>query len=470
MNQDKNMNFVKSYWHDAIIPSLSEFVKIPCKSQDFDPDWQKNGYLEKAAVLIADWAKKQGITGLKAEVLKIPDRVPTLFVEIPGEINETVMFYGHIDKMPESTGWEPGLDPWQPVVRGDKLYGRGTVDDGYAPYAAIAAIKALQEQKIPHARCVLFIESGEESGSPHFAEYLDKYRDRIGKPSLIVVLDSDGADYERFWRTISLRGCFSGILDIEIVKQGLHSGGVSGIVPSTFRIMRQLLDRIENKETGEVLLKSANIDIPAVYVEQARKTREIIGKSIYTNIPWVAGAAPVSFDLLTLILNNTWRQTISITGADGIPAIKDAGNVLRPNTKLKVSVRIPPRTKAVDVVKELKEKLEENPPYGASIKFNVAVDPMAGWDGLSDKANWLDNAIFEGSQLYFGKEPAGHGIGGSIGTITTMADRFPDAQLLLAGAGAPDSGAHGPDEFLHIPTAEKITCCIAHILAAQGKK
>ncbi|MET0663643.1 MAG: M20/M25/M40 family metallo-hydrolase, partial [Ilumatobacteraceae bacterium] len=243
---------------DDIVPVLHDYIAIPNVSPVFDPDWRANGHMAEAVDLIAGWCRVQPIDGLTLEVVELDGRTPVILMEIPavgaGSTDDTVLLYGHLDKQPEMEGWREGLGPWTPVLEGDRLYGRGGADDGYAAFASLTAIHAVQAAGGSHARCVVLIESSEESGSPDLPFYIEALADRVGTPSLVICLDSGCLDYDRLWVTTSLRGLVSGTLRVDIVTDGLHSGDVSGMVPSTFRIARMLLDRVEDAQTGAILV------------------------------------------------------------------------------------------------------------------------------------------------------------------------------------------------------------------------
>lgn len=468
LNKEKTWQFIDKFWDTNIIPKLSEFISIPCKTPALDPDWQKNKYLQKAADLVTDWIKKQNIPDTKVQILQIPDKTPFVYVEIPGQSDKTVLFYGHLDKMPETEGWQEGLGPWQPVLKNDRLYGRGGVDDGYAAFTPIAAIQALRDQNIPHARCVMLLEACEECGSPDFAAYLKLLESQIGTPELVICIDAGGDNYDQLWCTTSLRGIVEGSLRVEILSKGLHSGSFSGIVPSTFRIMRQLLSRIENENTGEILVKDFYVDIPEERLNQTKQLAKILGDKVYKNIPFVAGAQPVNTDIAELLLNKTWRPTLSIIGAEGLPLPKDAGNVLRPMTSFTLSVRIPPNRQPEQLSQKLKEVLEKDPPYGAKVTFTPNIN-FSGWNAPKT-APWLDQTLQDVSKTYYGEQPAYVGEGGSIGIIQMLGEKYPQTQFVISGASGSDSSPHGPNEFLYVPAAKKFTCCVAEILATHYAK
>src|SRR3954469_1100767 len=365
-------SWVEDLFRSSIVPTLVDYIKIPNKSMMFDPDWRAHGYMDQATEMFAAWARTQLPAGATLEVVRLGERTPVIFMDIPGtggRAGDTVMLYGHLDKQPEMAGWRDGLGPWTPVIEGDKLYGRGGADDGYAIFASLTAINALRRDNIPHARCVILIEACEESGSYDLPAYIDHLAPRIGQLSLVVCLDSGCANYEQLWSTTSLRGNITGNLDISLLTEGVHSGDGTGVIAASERIARILLDRIEDTHTGQIKLAELATQIPKQRVLQAARTAEVIGDEIYSKFPTHAGVEPMSRDNVELILNRTWRPTLAITGAEGWPAIGRAGNVLRPFTRLKLSLRIPPRVDADPAAQAIKVALEKDPPYGAKVSF-----------------------------------------------------------------------------------------------------
>ena len=459
---------VNRYWDESVMPSLMDYIRIPCKSPHFDPDWQENGLLDEAVALAATWCRAQPLKGMSLEVVRLPGRTPLLFIEIAGQRDDTVLLYGHLDKQPEVTGWRADLGPWLPVVEGDKLYGRGAVDDGYALYSALTAVRVLQERGTPHARCVLIIECCEESGSYDLPAYVELLAPRIGTPSLVVGLDSGCGDYQRLWCTLSLRGLVGGNLTVEVLEEGVHSGAASGIVPSSFRIARQLLSRIEDEMSGAVLPAEFHADIPAERIAQAQAAAGVLGASVYAKFPFVAGMQPLSRDPTELLLNTAWRPALGVTGAAGFPPPDNAGNVLRPRTVLKLSLRLPPSCDAPAATVHLKKLLERDPPYGARVRFEPE-PPAPGWNA-PPLAPWYADAIQRASQAYFGQPAVFTGEGVTIPFMGMLGAKFPAAQFLIAGVLGPHSNAHGPNEFLHLPAVKKLTCCVAEVLAAHAAR
>jgi len=467
-DRGRNREFVARLWRDSVRPALSEFVSIPAQSPAFDPDWKANGHIDRAVEQVADWIRSQGIEGLELEVLRDEGRTPLLFFEVRGTGSDTVFFYGHLDKQPPGDGWEAGLGPWDPVVRDGRLYGRGSADDGYAVFLAVSAIRAVQEQGRSHARCVGVIECCEESGSFDLPPYLDKLADRIGTPSLIVCPDSGCGNYEQLWITSSLRGMAGGDLKVQVLREGVHSGEASGIVPSSFRILRSLLSRLEDERTGEIRRSEFSVEVPADRLEQIRRTAEVLGTGIYDELPWAEGMQPVTKDLTELLLNRTWRPQLAVVGAEGLPPLEEAGNVLRTYTTAKLSLRLPPTVDPDEAVENLSRLLTEDPPYGARVSFeNVTGAP--GWNAPPFEP-WLERSLEEGSKAYFGKPLCYIGEGGSIPLMGLLQEKFPRAQFLVTGVLGPKSNAHGPNEFLHLGFAERLTACVAQVLADQADR
>lgn len=463
MNQERLQNFVSQFWDAQILPTLKDYITIPNKSPEFDKKWQENGHMNRVLELVKSWLEKHHIPGSTLHVGRIPGRTPLLLLEVPGTVKKNVLMYGHLDKQPEMTGWRPGLGPWTPVVEGDKLYGRGGADDGYAVFASVCALKALKEQNLPHPRVVVLIEFSEESGSPDLPEYLQKFEAVIGTPDLVVCLDSGAGDYERFWLTTSLRGCVGGTLKVEVLTEGVHSGDASGIVPTSFRIFNQLVRRVEDPDTGEILPNELKVEISHARLEQAKKAAKVLGRDVFEKFPTVEGLKPVTEDPADLILNRTWRPTLCYLGVNGMPACEDAGNVLRPFTEFKLSFRLPPTLSARKASDFLQKLLGENPPYGARVTASLKGFAADGWDSpeLTPDLHLLINEV---SQTYYRNPPCFMGEGGSIPFMAMLGKSFPKSQFIVTGVLGPHSNAHGPNEFLHIPYAKKLTSSLAHIL------
>jgi acetylornithine deacetylase/succinyl-diaminopimelate desuccinylase-like protein len=467
MNFEHLRSALATMWEQEVLPTLAQYIRIPCKSPDFDPDWAAHGHMDRAVELLVDWARTR-LTALRdasVEVIRLPGRTPVILIDVPGQSEETILLYGHLDKQPEMEGWSEGLGPWQPVRRGDLLYGRGAADDGYAMFAALTAVIALRELRVPHARYVLLIEGSEESGSADLPYYIEHLADRIRTPCLVVCLDSGCGSYDRLWLTTSLRGLATGILTVRVLEEGVHSGDASGIVPSSFRIARQLLSRLEDEVSGEILLPELSVQIPEERIEQATEASHVLGRAWISRFPWRGTTQSISNELPKLIVNRTWRPQLSVTGAAGLPNPQNAGSVLLPYTKLKLSFRLPPTVGAKRAGELIRATLQRSPPHSAEVLFELE-HAMSGWNAPR-QAPWLNASVAKASQLAFGQPPGYMGEGGAIPFMGMLARKFPEAQFVVTGVLGPRSNAHGPNEFLHVPAAIGISAAVAQIIADQ---
>ncbi|MDH5824024.1 M20 family metallopeptidase [Luteimonas sp. RD2P54] len=471
MDTAKVDRFISGKWDDEIVPQLVEYIRIPNKSPMFDADWAANGYMEDAVRLMEGWAKAQPIPGMQVETVRLEGRTPLIFIDIPaahgGSEEDCVLLYGHLDKQPEMTGWDDDLGPWKPVLRDGRLYGRGGADDGYAIYGSLAAILALHEQRLPHARCVVLIEACEESGSYDLPAYVDHLADRIGSPSLVVCLDSGCGNYDQLWCTTSLRGLAGGNLTVKVLEEGVHSGDASGVVPSSFRLLRQLLSRIEDEATGRILLDGLHAQVPAERLEQARRAAEVLGDAVYDKFPLLPGLVPMHAELAELVLNRTWRPALSITGIGGVPSLDAAGNVLRPHTAVKLSLRLPPTVDGRRAGELLQAELLRDPPNGATVTLELE-KAATGWNAPA-LSPWLEQAIDGASRAFYGQPAMYMGEGGSIPFMGMLGEKFPDAQFMITGVLGPHSNAHGPNEFLHIAMGKRVTACVAQVIAEHHR-
>ena len=476
LQADPALSHISEQWDKDILRQLTDYIAIPAKSPGFDGDWEKHGFIDTVVRNAASWVEAQKVAGLKLEVVRAPGRTPVLFFEVPAtkaNTQQTVLMYGHLDKQPEFSGWRNDLGPWTPKYEDGKLYGRGGADDGYATYASIAAIQELKRQNVEHPRIVGLIETCEESGSGDLPVYIDMLKPRLGDVGLVICLDSGAGNYDQLWLTTSLRGMVAGTLKVEILTEGVHSGDASGVVPSSFRIMRQVLDRLEDSKSGRLLPESFHCEVPAERLAQAQATAGILGDELFKRFPWAhydcSGstlfALPTTTDPTQALLKRTWEPTLSVTGAEGLPALKDAGNVLRPYTAFKLSLRLPPLVDATQCMQELKALLEDNAPYQAKVTWQGA-SGANGWNA-PDTADWFLNALNRSSQSYFGADCGFIGQGGSIPLMGMLSAGFPKAQMMVCGVLGPKSNAHGPNEFLHVPYAKKLTAAVAQVIASM---
>jgi len=476
MDQQTAQDFIDDLWDNSIVPELYEYIKIPAKSPHFDKDWAENGYVEEAVQQIFNWCKSQEVKGMELEIVRLEGRTPLIFMEIPAHgqsqdgdgADDTILMYGHLDKQPEMTGWAEDLGPWKPVIRDGRLYGRGGADDGYSAYSSLAAIMAVQRQDLPHARIVVIIEACEESGSYDLPYYIDHLKTRIGEPSLVICLDSGAGNYEQLWLTVSLRGMAAGTLRVDVLDEGVHSGYASGVVPSSFRVMQQLFSRLEDQVTGKVLPDYLYAPVPEQRLQQTRKMADALGDNIWQAYPFADGVEPMAETNVERILNRTWRPALSYTGIEGIPSLSDAGNVLRPYTSMKLSMRLPATVDGEEASQAMKETLEADPPSNAKVIFETD-QAASGWNA-PEIAPWLHASLEKGSQASYGRSVMYMGEGGTIPFMAMLGDFYPQAQFMITGVLGPQSNAHGPNEFLHIPFARKLTTCVAQVIVDHCKR
>jgi acetylornithine deacetylase/succinyl-diaminopimelate desuccinylase-like protein len=479
---------VSDVWRQLAVPALQQYVAIPALSPAFDSAWESHGHVAQAVGLLSDWAKQLGLPGTSVTSHHLPGRTPVIVVEIApfgqrraddatqepahphpasGQPNlgPTVLMYGHLDKQPEMEGWLNGLSAWTPVITDDKLYGRGGADDGYALFASLTAIRGLQQSGGSHNRIVLLIEGSEESGSPDLADHITALAPTIGAVDLVICLDSGCATYDRLWTTTSLRGLASIRFTVQVLSEGIHSGA-GGIVPSSFRIARLLLDRLEDPTTGELRLPELNVAIPPAVTEAAADTGVLLGPDwAERNYPWVSSTCGHTTNqggsTAEHLIDRTWRAAFEVTGADGLPSTASAGNVLRPHTTLSLALRLPPTTDANAAIAAVTKVLTSDVPYGA--KVEVDTDSADGW-AAPPLSSQLAESLESASMAAYGQSHRSMGEGGTIPFMAMLATRFPNAQFAVAGVLGPGSNAHGPNEFLHLGYAERLTVAVAHIL------
>ncbi len=484
---------VSRIWRQQAIPALQTYVSIPSLSPSFDAAWESHGHIAQAVGLLTDWATDLGLQRTTVRTHSLPGRTPVIVVEIDATPNatpdegpnagsvtdtdssatqRTVLMYGHLDKQPEMEGWLDGLSPWAPIITDDKLYGRGGADDGYALFASLTAIRSLQTTGAAHGRILLIIEASEESGSTDLADHISALAPTIGDVDLVICLDSGCATYDRLWTTTSLRGLASIRFSVRVLTEGVHSGAAGGVVPSSFRIARLLLDRLEDPVTGDLRLPELNVTIPAAISAAAADTAALLGPDwAEHNYPWVSSTCghTLNSDGTTSehLIDRTWRAAFEVTGADGLPATAKAGNVLRPQTTLSLAMRLPPTADTDLAVAAIRKALTTDVPYGATVE--VETDSAGGWAAPA-LADWLANTLEDASMSAYGKSHRSMGEGGTIPFMGMLAKRFPNAQFAVAGVLGPGSNAHGPNEFLHLGYAEQLTVAVAHILATHRQR
>eukprot|EP01134_Creolimax_fragrantissima_P007648 CFRG7648T1 len=469
MDATKTQAFVDKHFQEKFVDTLSGFIKIPNCTPAFDADYLTNGHIQTAIKYILDFTDSLKIPGLTHSVYDDESRPPMVCIVYPGEVKQNVMIYGHLDKQPFMEGrWSEGLDALTPVIRDNKLYGRGSADDGYSVLAALLSIQAAREQGVPLPRICILLETEEESGSENLLYLMEQaqVKEALGKPDICICLDSETADYDKIWVTSSLRGLAACNLKIEVMESGQHSGLAGGIVPETFTIARQLLDRLEDSTTG-VVVDEFNSQPDDKKRNEAKEVAEYHGSSLFTNFKLLEGVSAMSeHDLAQMYLQNVWYASLSVTGGCGLPDVSDAGNVLRPWTQLRVGIRLPPNVNGHDAAKKLEEVLTKDPPYGCKI----SVTGLQGGNGFCTKPFpiYLNDSIRDASMAFFGQAHSSFGIGGSIPFLSELGQKYPEAQIIPMGAMGPDCNAHNPDESIDLPYAKKFVCFLSHLLGDIG--
>jgi acetylornithine deacetylase/succinyl-diaminopimelate desuccinylase-like protein len=463
-------SYVDKLWEDDVVAVLSDYVTIRCLSPDYDPAWERNGEIGRATRLLSKWAASRPIPGIAVEVVEREGLTPVIIADVPAtpgaRASLVTLLYGHLDKQPPLGSWREGLDPFIAVREGDRLYGRGTADDGYSIFAAIGALEALAASDEPHGRCLVLIESSEESGSSHLGPYLDEVAARIGEPGpgLVICLDSGCITYDRLWVTNSLRGSLIANVRVEVLSEGIHSGNAGGVVPSSFRLLRQLISRIEDELTGEILLPELHLEPPARYKTASEQITSELGEAADGDFPIVPSLQLSGLNAADRLLRRTWMPALELTGIDGVPSLKDGGNVLRPFTTAKLSVRLPPPVDPDVAAQALVRVLSAEPPQGA--KVTVDVTSLAPGFDAPVRAEWLARATDEASEAFFGRRAGAMSEGGTIPFLAELIARFPEAQVLVTGLLGPSSNAHGPNEMLDLATARRLTASVAHVLTS----
>ena len=451
------------------LETLERYVAIPCLSPMFDAHWQESGYLDEAVDLLAQWCRQRRLQNFDVKVQRLAERTPMLVVTVEATHQRpgTVVLYGHLDKQPPLGEWSEGLAPFVPVRRGNRLYGRGVADDGYATFSSLLALEALEADGVEHGRCVVLIEASEESASSDLEAHLDALQQELGDVELMICLDSGALTYDRLWVTTSLRGVVNVELTVSVLSQGQHSGVASGVVPSSFRVLRQLLERIEDSSTGEIELRELHAPIPESHVLAARKIAEEFGDVVAHELPTLPGLTLMGSDAEDRLLRRTWAPTLSVVGMGGIPSPEIAGNVLRPSTTAVLSFRLPPSVDPDVAVDALRAALTTNVPSHAQV--SATFHPAKGWVAPA-LAPWLERALDDASMSAFGRPPGFTGEGGSIPFLGSLAQRYPKVQFVATGVLGPQSNAHGIDEMLDLDMAVGVTNAVVSVLKAHAAK
>lgn len=464
---------IENFFREHVMETFSQYMSIPCVSPAFDSQWHDNGYIEAAITLYENFARRYAPKDAHVFVQRIDNKTPLLVIDVPARNyseHDCVLMYGHLDKQPQMTGWQEGLEPFAATMIDNRMYGRGGADDGYAMFAALAALNTSEEQGSSRARTVVVIEASEESGSPDLPVHLEVLGENLNEPlgdvSLVVCLDSGCLTYDHLWITQSLRGLLQVNVTIKVLEEGAHSGGAGGIVPSSFHIQRALLDRICTSPSGEITLDELSMTISDHVRNSAHKAAGVLKTTEAHGLAFADNVQPLHEDIAEQIIANTYLPQLEVIGIDGMPAISDAGNVLLPFTTLALSFRLPPRVDPSVAAAAVTEQLVADTPYQANV--SVVIDSMAsGWEA-PEMQPWFSEAVAKSSQKHFGDDVHFMGEGGTIPFMAMLGETYPEAQYMVTGVLGPASNAHGPNEFLDLPCAYKVTACVVDVLQAHG--
>jgi acetylornithine deacetylase/succinyl-diaminopimelate desuccinylase-like protein len=437
-----------------------EYGTIPNVSPAYAPTWHEDGHMKLAALLLIEWVREREIPGAHIELVEQAGRTPFIYIDIPGTKEGTVVLCGHHDKQPGMEGWREGLGPWTPIREGDLIYGRGIADDGYSIFAAIGAVI----QAEVHPRVVILIEGSEESASRDFRAYLDLLKDKIGTADVVVGLDADGRDPQYLWLSSSYRGLVNGYLTVETLPRQFHSGIGTGVIPSCMRILRILLDRIEDPKTGLVVNQILNPEPSDEVKKGCDALAALFGDAYLDAYGLPQNLSPVTASIREMIELNQWRAGLEVTGLTGLSPHDRAANAMAPKLTVKLSLRLPPNVDSDAATQELKRVLETNPPYGAKVTYEL-LDSDDGWCSrpFSRKTN---AALSVSTKEAYGTEPIRNGDPAGIPFVGMLAKEFPSADVLITGVLNPRSNIHAPNEEFHIPTAKKLTEWLARFLTA----
>lgn len=465
INPEKLKQFVESEFTNNALPSFKTFLTIENCTPAYDPDWDKNGLLKSAASHLKAYAlKSSGVQGLNAILSSDEGKTPFLLVTVDSTSGDgkSILLYGHFDKQPPNSGWSQGLGPYLPVEKDGYLYGRGSADDGYAFYAMLTIIKALQNFNIPHPKFVIILEGSEESGSIDLPIYIEEYQQFIGQPDLILALDSGIIDYNRIWLTSSLRGVVSCDLTVKTLTKGVHSGKGSGIAPESFMIIRKLLSKLEDYN-DQSRMKDFEVEIPDSEKTKISKAVEVMGDDWCSKIPILPGMKLLGDTPTDRLINWTWKPALTVAGARGIPNVKDAGNVLRPYTTLYLSIRTPPTFDGILNGKKILEDITNQTPFNST----VLIENYEAFNGslIKEPSDNLKSQIDNLAKNYISGGMAQIPVGISIPFTTIFSQYFPKSQILVTGCAGVDSNAHGPNERLNLSYTKNFICSFVHIFS-----
>ncbi|MCQ2816841.1 MAG: M20/M25/M40 family metallo-hydrolase [archaeon] len=469
MSKEEIKNYIENTFYSDLIPSLKNFIRIPSISKWFDPNWEKNQYLDQAGDLICTYAKNLQLKNSTIELLKDPGRSPFVFIDVsssrPND-DRTILMYCHLDKQPAGEGWDSDKGPFKPVIVDNKLYGRGAVDDGYAPFSAILAIKCCQELNIPTPRIILIVEGAEESDSLDLEYYFSKLKPIYGNISLFVAMDSNCEDNDHIWATTSLRGFASLKITIKSLSRKIQSDFYSGTVPDNYMILRKIIEKIR-AEDGTVLIdefKYPEDKIPERRQKEIKTLEEEVGEKYKQNIPLFNETKPLKEEIHELIMNNLWRPSASILGLDGINSKNDNDQLIDSLSAL-IEIRLPPYVDGKIGSEKVKEILKEFKPFNCEIECEMTGTDM-GFDLLEKNFSLkLENILNNASNEFFGKKLCCTGSGVSVPFLTIFQQNYPEADIANLGIAGRDCCEHGPNEFVDLEVCKKFIMSLVYMLS-----
>jgi len=460
LNNEEAHNTLSRYWNDRSWDEFKKFIETPNLSPAFEKK-DNTSYTRNAAVLVMKYIKSLNLKGCSVILYEDNGLSPFLYVTIEASetrnCSQNIGFYAHIDKQPPLHGeWKDGLNAYTLVKDGDKVYGRGTVDDGYALFLIPNLVKTLQDHNVQHDKYTFLFECSEESGSCHLEHYLKKLKNKLKSLDYLICMDSGGPTDDRLWFTSSLRGCFMGELEVSIGKHGHHSGDAGGIVPSPFRILTNLINRVENSMGTMRVLKT---ELDEKNLVDAVKTAHLLGKEGMTRFEVEEGLTYSPDDMTNeevyLYLKNTWKPSLTVIGLDGLPSVADGGNFIHPTLKCKLSVRLPPNLDAEEAKNIMKEEFESNPPFNARVEFTPTLS-CNGW--MAPDMGYEFNSFIKNASLkYYGKESGYVSCGGSIPIMSLLSEMLPDTKIMATGVLTSESNAHAPNEVLDLKILDQFS-------------
>lgn len=429
---------------------LSRLSQIPSVSWDgfaAEP-------LRRTAGLIADELRALGIFNDVAVVTAERDGAhPAVLARraaAPGA--PTVLLYAHHDVQPPGPDEEWDSVPFQPALRNQRLYGRGTADDkaGIAMHLASLRLLAEYSASSPALGLAVFIEGEEEAGSESFPWLLQQYGDWLAADA-IVVADSGNWDEQTPGLTVSLRGNATFTMTVRTLDHNVHSGMFGGAVPDAMLATIRTLDSLWATD-GSVAVAGLHRHVASAPEYDEARLRAESGL--------LDGVERVGID--NPLQQLWWQPAITVTGIDA-PAVAVAANALAAAVRVKISVRVAPGQTAAEAARLVQQHLLANAAFGARLEFG---DEQLGEGYLVEADHPVVHDAIATMTAAWGREPVLQGVGGSIPFIADLAERYPEAAILVTGVEDPDSRAHSPNESLHLPGFRKAVAAEALLLLA----